>query len=266
MNVRPLALLAPALLVSACCARPCRPCAAPCPPPCQSPCAQAGTPLPPAPRLAQASDTEGQIFLQSTIVRIPGAAAERLLGARRATTNPSSELLPFARAEELLKQVTADPAATLLQMPTILTFSGQEATIFTGEDYAEAPHRPADRDPYTNALEDPSWSGIDLRVLPAVLADRTGISLELGFVARAVPPKGEQPDLARLQADQIAARLTVLRVASGDSVLVVASAKSADASGDRILLVVTPKILHAEVAAAPTPQRTGTPAGPASKP
>jgi hypothetical protein len=197
------------------------------------------------------------VFLQSTLVRIPGAAAERLLGARRATTNLSSEILPFARGEELLKQVTADPSATLLQMPAILVFAGQDASIFTGEDYAEAPHRPADRDPYEAAQKDPAWAGVDLRFVPDILADQAAVSLELAFVIRAVPPKDQKPDLARLQADQIAGRLTVLRIASGNSVVIVASAANGSASGDRVLLVVTPRILHAEVAEAHAPQAGG---------
>jgi len=247
-NVRRLVGGVAAVLGLSACA--CRPRCGPCHPaaPASGPTAVAVAPSPapvPAPTGAR------KILLEATILRVPADQAERLLGPYYGTTGRSMGILSASDAATLLDRVAKDPATKLLNKPSIVTLSGEEANITVGESYQEALHRPQVSDGYTASLEDAYWSGQELRALPTVLTDDHRLSLDLSFISREAPPKGTTPDPASLLAHQIHGRMGITTIPSGDSVLILVAAGSHEKLGDRVLLFAKPTILPADVRTTP---------------
>ena len=228
---------------------------------CRARCGPCGTAAPvcgptavavaPSPAAVPAPTGARKILLEATILRVPSDQAERLLGPYYGTTGRSMGILSAADAATLLDRVARDPATKLLHMPSIVTLSGDEASVTVGESYMEALHRPQVSDGYTASLEDAYWSGQELRALPTVLADDRRLSLDLSFISREAPPKGTTPDPASLLAQQIHGRMGIPTMSSGDSVLILVAGGSPEKIGDRVLLFAKPTILPAASAQTP---------------
>lgn len=248
--------LAGALLLSGCSSQCCTPrtsapcCAAPsvarAEPPSDPPhtCIPDPVLAPNAQGSMAAKSTEPRVLIEAAILRVPANRAAAILGTPRGETSRSMEVLPAADAAALLNRVMKDPAAKVLQMPSIVTESGQDAGIFIGESYDNAPHRPVNRtNGHEAALADPAWSGTDMHITSKTLVEPSALSMDLALVFRDMPPEGTAPDLCRLVAEQFHGRMGITRMSSGDSAVFVLSKPGCATGCDRLLLIATPHIL-----------------------
>ena len=237
-----------AFALGGCCARTCAPV---CGAPACVPAAAFGAGAASAPRAASSEAEAPAVMVEGTCLSVPAAKAGEVLGATYGAGALSMGMLSAADAAALLGRAKA-AGARVLQAPSVVTRSGEQASIFVGEGRDPTPQLWAGANGYEAALADPYWSGLDLRMTPTL---RTGsdLSFDLSVIARISPSEGPPTDPTAWLGPQLHGRMGVARMASGDAAVIVLATAQGAALGDRFVVVATPRVLSRSAAPVATP-------------
>jgi hypothetical protein len=110
-----------------------------------------------------------QVLIEATWLRVPERLADEVLSELEPKKKKAPRPMTKADADALAKRLQAWPGVVVLAMPSIVTVSGQTATVAVGETAAPAPGEKA-----------PAWTGLRMKAVPRVSADRRYVTLELG--------------------------------------------------------------------------------------
>ena len=187
---------------------------------------------------------EGQVLLQAAVLRVSEQAAERLVPSRDGIPSGEPRVVSAAEGVELQRRLKDEPGLVVLNMPSVVTALGQEATVWMGETYAME----GDSGPSTGFdIDRPNWSGQRLRAVATPSGDGSGLTLDFSFAMRAAVREGEKPDFAALAASDTRVHATV-KLKPDERLVWLAPAKPGSASG-RVLVVVDVKFIEPTIEA-----------------